>query len=166
MNANGMADGRGDAEFVNVIPPGEFLDKYVFFADPTYSETNLVVVRVKGPKGFSDVTLDCAGALTGWQPVGTSGNYEYTRTDLVTGNFQPQGNCDNGRHEIQSASPFGLTVWGWGSAATGNVGAGFYTQYVSYALLGRGRVCSRSTPWWSRPRPSDARPKDAYHSPP
>ena len=29
--------------------------------------------------------------------------------------------------------PFGVTVWGWGSAATGEVGSGFYTQYVSYA---------------------------------
>ena len=127
------ADGRGDAEFVNVVPPAEFLDKYVFFTDPTYSETDLIVVRVKGAKGFADVTLDCAGTLTGWMPVGKAGNFEYTRVDLVRDDFQPQGNCDNGRHEMQSATPFGLTVWGWGSAATGEVGLGFYTQYVSYA---------------------------------
>ncbi|MFT3770572.1 MAG: IgGFc-binding protein [Minicystis sp.] len=126
-------DGRGDAEFVNVIPPGEFLQSYVFFTDPTYPETDLVLVRVKGSKGFSDVELDCAGKLGGWQPLGTSGQYEYTRFDLVRHNFQPQGNCNNGRHEIKSAGPFGLTVWGWGSAETGNVGIGFYTQYVSYA---------------------------------
>lgn len=126
-------DGRGDPEFVNVIPPAEFLDSYVFFTDPTYSETNLVLVRVKGPKGFSDVKLDCAGTLTGWQPVGTSGAYEYTRINLVRHNFAPQGNCDNGRHEIASTSPFGLTVWGWGSAETGDMLMGFNTQYVSYA---------------------------------
>ena len=77
-------DGRGDAEFVNVVPPARVpRRRYVFFTDPTYPETNLVVVRVKGPKGFSDVNLDCAGALTGWLPVGTSGTYEYTRIDLV-----------------------------------------------------------------------------------
>lgn len=132
-NMSAPADGRGDAEFVNVIPPGEWLDKYVFFADPTYPETNLVVTRVKGPSGFADVTLDCAGALTGWEPVGTSGVYEYTRFDLVRHNFQPQGGCDNGRHEISSTRPFGLTVWGWGSAATGQMLSGYYTQYVSYA---------------------------------
>jgi hypothetical protein len=130
------ADGRGDPEFVNVIPPGEYLQSYVFFADPTYPETNLIVVRAKGQKGFSDVTLDCAGALTGWQPVGTSGNYEYTRIDLVRHNFAPQGSCDNGRHEIHSDNPFGLTVWGWGSAETGQQFMGFYTQYVSYAYPG------------------------------
>ncbi len=126
-------DGRGDAEFVNVIPPGEFLQSYVFFTDPTYPETDLVFVRTRGPNGFADVTLDCAGTLTGWQPIGTSGKYEYTRFDLVTGNFQGTGTCNNGRHEAKSKVPFGITVWGWGSAATGEQGMGFYTQYVSYA---------------------------------
>ncbi|MCA9621455.1 MAG: IgGFc-binding protein [Myxococcales bacterium] len=135
----GDSDGRGDAEFVNVIPPGEYLDRYVFFTDPTYPETNLVVVRHKGPSGFSDVTLDCAGTLGGWQPIG-GGNYEYTYVDLVRGNFVPQGACDNGRHEIWSDQPFGLTVWGWGSAATGSALSGFYTQYVSYAYPGGASV--------------------------
>jgi hypothetical protein len=135
---NAMADGRGDAEFVNVVPPGEYMSQYVFFADPTYPETDLVVVRVKGSKGFADVNLDCAGALTGWMPAGTSGRYEYTHIDLVRHNFAPQGKCDNGRHQIQSKYPFGVTVWGWGSAETGPGttplgGSGFYSQYVSYA---------------------------------
>ena len=134
MMTSAPGDGRGDAEFVNVIPPGEYLNNYVFFTDPTYPETDLVFVRVKGPAGFQDVTLDCAGTLTGWQPIGTSGNYEYTRFDLVTGNFQGTGSCNNGRHEAKSKIPFGITVWGWGSAATGEgMGQGFYTQYVSYA---------------------------------
>jgi hypothetical protein len=127
------ADGRGDAEFVNVVPPDEYLDSYVFFTDPTYPETDLVIVRTKGPEGFEDVTLDCAGTLTGFLPIGTSGKYEYTRFDLVTGDFVGTGSCNNGRHEIKSTVPFGVTVWGWGSAATGEMGKGFYTQYVSYA---------------------------------
>ena len=92
-----------------------------------------MLVRVKGPSGFADVTLDCAGVLGGWQPLGAAGKYEYTRFDLVRHNFQPQGSCNNGRHEISSKQPFGLTVWGWGSAETGKLFAGFYTQYVSYA---------------------------------
>ena len=131
----GSGDARGDPEFVNVLPPQEFLDSYVFFTDPTYPETNLVVVRTKGKSGFADVKLDCAGNLTGWLPVGTGGMYEYTRVDLATGNFGPGVNgCNNGRHEIDSAAPFGLTVWGWGTAATGaGFGSGVYSQYVSYA---------------------------------
>ncbi|CAN5234948.1 hypothetical protein BH09MYX1_BH09MYX1_49010 [soil metagenome] len=120
---------RGDPEFVNVIPPQQYLRSYVFFTDPTYSETNLVVVRAKNNGAFSDVSLDCSGTLSGWKPVGSEGKYEYTRIDLVRGNFQKQGNCDNGRHEMKSAAPFGLTVWGWGSSES----TGFGTTYVSYA---------------------------------
>lgn len=136
----GKADGRGDAEFVNVIPPGEYLNRYVFFTDPTYPETNLVITRTKGPSGFEDVVLDCAGPLSGWQPIGSSGNFEYTYFDLSRGNFEAQGNCNNGRHEITSNLPFGLTVWGWGSAATGAQFIGFYSQYVSYAYPGGASV--------------------------
>jgi IgGFc binding protein len=120
-------DCRGDPEFVNVIPSAQWLNSYVFFTDPTYPETNLVVTRAKTASGFKDVELDCAGKLSGWQPIGT--DYEYTRTDLVRGNFQRQGSCDNGRHEMKSEGAFGLTVWGWGSAATG----AFQSYAVSYA---------------------------------
>jgi hypothetical protein len=126
-------DGRGDAEFVNVIPPDEFLQSYVFFTDPTYPETNLVIVRAKGPLGFENVALDCVGTLSGWNPVGTSGVYEYTLFDLSTGDFAANGHCNNGRHVIKSTAGFGVTVWGWGSPATGNRTSGLYTQYASYA---------------------------------
>lgn len=126
MTGGSNFNGEGDPEWVNVVPVAQYLDNYVFFTDPTYSETNLVVTRRPGPDGtFSDVTLDCAGTLTGWTPVG---DYEYTRVDLVTGNFQNVGNCSNGRHQMSSDRPFGLTVWGWGSEASS-----FFTAYVSYA---------------------------------
>jgi hypothetical protein len=32
--------------------------------------------------------------------------------------FQGQNGCSTGRHEIESATPFGLWVWGWGSPET------------------------------------------------
>lgn len=137
-------DNRGDPESVNVLPTAQFLKSYVFFTDPTYPETNLVIVRQRSDKGFEDVELDCAGVLGGWQPLGTAGAYEYTRVDLVRGNFQKQGGCDNGRHAIKSAGLFGLTVWAWGSAATGGSafggGSGFFTQAVSYAYPAGGSL--------------------------
>ncbi len=123
---------RGDPEFVNVIPARQYLNRYVFFADPTYPETNLVLVRGKAADGtYKDVELDCAGVVDGWEPIGTT-EYEYTRFDLVRDNFQMQGGCDNGRREIKSDGPFGLTVWGWGTAAS----APFVSTYVSYAYPG------------------------------
>jgi hypothetical protein len=131
-------DCRGDPEFVNIIPAQQYLNSYVLFTDPTYPETELVIIREKGTSGFQDVTLDCVGTLTGWQPVGSSGTYEYVRADLVTGNFTKVGTCDNGRHTMSSNGAFGVTVWGWGSIATGGQYrctpcSGFYSQAVSYA---------------------------------
>ncbi len=120
----------GDPEFVNVIPPAQYLASYIFFTDPTYPETNLVFVRKKGSDNqFHDVTLDCAGVLTGWQNIDAAGNYQFTRADVQTGNFSKVGNCDNGRNSAHSDVPFGLTVWGWGT----NASTGFFSEACSYA---------------------------------
>jgi hypothetical protein len=124
-----VQSGYGDPDFVLSVPPEQYLKQYVFFTDPTYPETNLVVVRSRYNGVFHDVNLDCAGALTGWQPVGN--DYEYTRVDLSTGNFQNVGACSTGRHEISSDAPFGLWVWGWGTPLTTT-----FTQNVSYGYPG------------------------------
>jgi hypothetical protein len=126
--SNGLGGGEGDPEFVNVIAPANYLPRYTFFTDPTYPETNLVVTRVKDPTlGFPDVSLDCAGTLSGWTDIGTSGNFQFTRTDLSINDFQGVGGCNNGVHTIVAnfagnpASPtpaFGVTIWGWGSGRT------------------------------------------------
>jgi hypothetical protein len=121
--------GYGDPDMVLSVPPQQYQNDYVFFTDPTYPETNLVVVRDQNSAmGYDDVTLDCAGVLTGWQSVG---NYEWTRIDLSTGNFVGQNGCNNGRHEISSKTPFGLWVWGWGTPLTKT-----FTQNVSYGYPG------------------------------
>jgi hypothetical protein len=117
---------NGDADFVRAVPVPQYMDRYVFFTDPTYPETNLVVTRKRSDTGFADVSLDCAGILSGWSPIG-DGTYEMTRIDLVRHDFQRQGNCDNGRHEMTSLQPFGLTIWGWGTSETTE-----FTGYVSY----------------------------------
>lgn len=121
--------GYGDPDFVLGVPPEQYLNHYVFFTDPTYPETNLVVVRSRQNGSFADVHLDCAGALTGWQPVGQ--DFEYTRVDLSTGDFQGVGTCSTGRREISSTAPFGLWVWGWGTPMTET-----FTVNVSYGYPG------------------------------
>jgi hypothetical protein len=121
-------EGYGDPDIVRIVPPAQYLDHYVFFTDPTYPETNLVVVRRRGASVFAPVELDCAGELAGFQPVGSSGQYEYVRIDLVRHNWQPQGRCDNGRHSMSSTEAFGLWVWGWGTPETDPV----FTANVSY----------------------------------
>lgn len=141
MTGGDPLSGTGDPDFVRVVPAEQYLSRYVFFTDPTYPETSIVVTRTrKTPSdAFADVTLDCKGVLDGWEPVGTSGLYETTRVDLVRHVFEPQGNCDNGSQEMSSENPFGVTVWSWGGPeTTGGVCPteppvnGTYTCYVSY----------------------------------
>ncbi len=142
-------DGDGDPEFVNVVPPAQYLPRYTFFTDPTYPETNLVLVRSRDPATglLPDVTLDCAGLVSGWTPVDMMGKYEFTRLDLSTGDFQGQNGCDNGVHTIAGTFPggsfdatgstpaFGVTVWGWGNditLAADDETSPLFTRWVSY----------------------------------
>jgi len=131
MTSSGyVSSGYGDPDFVVDVPPDQFLSKYVFFTDPTYPETNLVVIRGRGAdNAYHDVSLDCLGAIVTWQPI--DGNFEYARLDLQTGDFHAVGACSNGRHEIASDAPFGLQVWGWGTPMTTT-----FTANVSYGYPG------------------------------
>jgi hypothetical protein len=154
MTGGAPFDGEGDPEFVNVISPRQYLSRYTFFTDPTYPETNLVVVRVLDAQTgvFPEVTLDCAGTLGGWSPVGSSGVYQFTRIDLSSGDFVGQNGCDNGVHTMTATLPdggdagpaptplFGVTIWGWGNPITwppDNMGSDEanpkFTRWVSYA---------------------------------
>jgi hypothetical protein len=128
-----VVEGYGDPEVVRSVPPAQYLDKYVFFTDPSYPETNLVVVR---ERDTPDVTLDCRGPLEDWARVGES-RYEFARVDLSRHDFRPQGRCDNGRHVMKGGAPFGLTVWGWGSPETSS-----FTQDVSYAYAAGENIAS------------------------
>jgi hypothetical protein len=107
----GLNDTFGDPETVIVPPVRQYLRHHVVGADPTYATTELVVVRTRGAGGFADVILDCAGPIGGWEPVGMTGKYEIAHVDLRRGGA-PAGGCDSGRHELVSAAPFGVTVWG------------------------------------------------------
>ena len=114
--------GNGDPEFVNVVPAGQYLNSYSFFADPTYGETSLVIIRAKTGGQFEDVWLECAGNLTDFKPVGTRGEYEWTRVDLARGGKPGQafdgGVCTNGLQRMRSDGPFTATLWGWDNFAS------------------------------------------------
>jgi hypothetical protein len=133
---SGLSDrsGYGDPDIVLGVPPQQFQRDYTFYADLSFPENDLVIVRAQDPgMSFEEVTLDCAGALTGWQPVGA---YQWTRVDLTRHDFASQGSCSSGPHRISSSAPFGLWVWGWGSPETlhPDAGAPLDTRYVSYGF--------------------------------
>jgi hypothetical protein len=121
---------------VNIIPPAQFLSSYVFFTDPTYAETNLVIVRGKATDGtYHGVTLDCVtGALGGWQPIGASA-YQFTRVDLQHAHATV-GKCTNGTHTIVSDSPFGITVWGFDTLVSYAYPAGASVHPINGVVVG------------------------------
>ncbi len=158
---NTDSDGEGDPEFINVIAPEQYLPRYTFFTDPTYPETNLVIVRVRDSATglMPDVNLDCAGLLSGWTPIDLADSFEFTRADLQTGNFSAVNNCDNGVHVLTTSFPgigdgggggaegggpgpvakVGVTIWGWGNTVTWPTDNGasdeanpLFTRWVSY----------------------------------
>ncbi|HEX4514092.1 MAG TPA: IgGFc-binding protein [Polyangiaceae bacterium] len=122
--------GFGDPDFSVQVPPQQYLSHYVIMTDPSYPETDLVLIRrPDANNNFQDVSIDCLGTpIGGWQTIG---GYQWTRVDLQTGNFQDVNGCSNGRHELKSLAPFGLNVWGWGTPNTTS-----FTCNVSYSYPG------------------------------
>jgi hypothetical protein len=118
----------GGPDFVDMLPPVQFLKRYVFVTDPTYATTTLVFVR---PKSTPDVTLDCVGTITGWKDVG-AGNYSVARLVFGSG---AAASCKNGAHEATSAGPFGITVWGWANAASYGYPAGGSSAPVNSVVV-------------------------------
>src|SRR5262249_37860378 len=102
---------------------GQYLNTSTFYADPTYAETSLVVVRQKTGTSFKGVWLECAGAeLDGWTAVGTRGEFEYRRVDLSRdrgpGEAFERATCTYGLHRMRSDGPFSATIWGWDAYAS------------------------------------------------
>ncbi len=105
----------GDPDVVNLVPTGQYLDRYVFYMDYTYRNSSITVSRRRGPNGFSPVVLDCAGELGDFRPLDEAGQYEYTYVKLTRGGARQSfgtGVCGTGRHEIKSDGLFAVYVWG------------------------------------------------------
>jgi hypothetical protein len=137
--ATKVPEGCGDEEFIPLVAPAQFLGKYVFFTDPTYSTTTLTLVRTKTGGTFQDVTVDCLGTIGGWTAVGTSGLYQYARVDLLRavqpGTMPDGGSCGNGGHVASSQGPFGLVVYGLDTYASYGYPAGGNAAVLSGVVV-------------------------------
>ena len=114
--------GMGDPDFVNIVPAGQYRSAYSFYADTSFRNNSLVIVRKSVRGEFKPVWLECAGELTDFIPVGTRGEYEYRRVDLSV-DFKPgekfgDKQCTTGLQRMRSEGPFTATIWGWDIAAS------------------------------------------------
>jgi len=131
----GALSGQGDEDYTNVLPPAQYLKKYVFFTDPTYTTTSFSLVRTKTSQGFQDVNIDCVGKVSGWKPVGTGGKYESAVVTILLNNAPQFNNCQNGPHTAESPGPFGLTVWGLASYASYGYPAGGNVASINSVVI-------------------------------
>jgi hypothetical protein len=99
----------GDEEWINLVPPAQYLSRYAFFVDPTYGVTGLSMVRAQGSNGFEDVQIECYGVVDTWQPIGLDGEYEVAHLDLYR---DGAGQCASSQQLAWSDAPFGVVVWG------------------------------------------------------
>ncbi|MBN9164427.1 MAG: IgGFc-binding protein [Myxococcales bacterium] len=109
----------GDPETALAVATDQWLDTYGFFSDFTYDSSSVFVTRRKVSGVFRDVTLDCAGVLTGWRSI--TDDYEWTYAELTRrgeSQMYPAGECTDGAHRIHSEGPFSITVWGMSRAAS------------------------------------------------
>lgn len=117
--AAAFPDVRGGPTSLPVLSRRDWDTSYDFYVEPSFSETDVVVVRRRGEQGWEDVKLDCAGTLGKWTSLGTA--FEFVHLALSRGDFQPQmignGVCATGFHHMESVESFGVTVWGWGTKA-------------------------------------------------
>jgi hypothetical protein len=109
--------GLGDEEYVNLVPPAQFLSAYVFFTDPTYTTTTLSLAQCDEGRGLKDVQVKCLGTVTGWKPIGSGSKCRWTTVALVK-DSKAVGSCQNGPQLASSEEPFGLVVWGIAYAAS------------------------------------------------
>lgn len=130
----------GDPEQVNLLPPQQFLSKYVFYTDSTYGNTSLAVTRVKSASGFKDVTVDCIGPVTGWRAAGGDGMYEVANVDLSR-DWEKVGSCTDGIHVAESDATFGLVVWGLDQDASYGYPAGGNAHPINSACVNRTAGC-------------------------
>ncbi len=141
MTGSTFGSGRGghtlgDPDFVSMVPSDQFLDRYVFFTDYTFPETSLTVVRRKSLGRLHPVTLECAGEITDWQPIGDDGEYELAWVGLTAGYLPqkfPKGECGYGRQVIESEGPFSVYVWGMAIDASYGYAGGMGSRPVNDA---------------------------------
>jgi len=125
----------GGPETVNVVALAQFLPSYIFFTDPSYGYSEIALTRQKASDNtFHDVTVDCVGTVSGWQNIGTSGNYQYVHVDLATAG-SGVGKCNNGLHTASSDTPFGITVWGYDSASSYAYPAGASVKPINTVIV-------------------------------
>ncbi|MFO0551225.1 MAG: hypothetical protein U0271_22745 [Polyangiaceae bacterium] len=92
--------GTGDPSMIIAIPAGQYVTSYVFGTGTGYTSHYAQIVRAAGA---SDIFVDGA-LITGYTQIGS---YEFVNQPI-----------SEGSHSIRSATPFGVSIFGYTSATS------------------------------------------------
>jgi len=139
----------GDPELLNVTPSAEYARQFAFTTVHNFADVYLVLVRKKRDDRFADVTLDCAGTITGWKPIGSGSTFETATVALSQGNYAPQiypsGTCELGAHTMFSDAPFTGYIWAWTHAGVDGLDPDDDGSHRSYGFALYGTEPDRGT---------------------
>jgi hypothetical protein len=104
MEGSTVAGGTGDPSMALAVPVEQYRSQYLFHAPLNYTTNYVDVIARTG----TTVTLDSV-LLTGFTPIGTSG-YSLARVTPLGPGLGGDGN-----HTITGSTPFGISVYGYGT---------------------------------------------------
>ncbi len=120
MSFGAMGNLAGDPAMALSVPVEQYLDDYIFLADPTYGYNFVVVVRTDPTE---PIHLDCLDPIPDDRFTQIVGDYSRAVITLSSETGNEDGTCTSGVRRIWSDSPFGIWVYG-------------YYQCTSYAYPG------------------------------
>jgi hypothetical protein len=105
-----LGNQRGDPAITLSVPVEQYMNEYVFVADPTYAHNYVVVVRTD-PN--APVHLDCYDPIPEIRFAAVSGDYQIATVILENEGGAADGTCTSGTRRIWSTKPFGIWVYGY-----------------------------------------------------
>lgn len=105
-----MGNRAGDPAMALSVPVEQYLNEYIFLADPTYAYNFVVVVRTDPTE---PIHLDCFDPIPDDRFDTITGDFSRAVITLKSESGAPDGTCTSGARRIWSASPFAIWVYGY-----------------------------------------------------
>ena len=131
----GLGNVRGDPAMTLSVPVEQYLNSYIFLADPSYAYNYVVVVRTDPNQS---IHLGCMDPIPAnyFEPI--SGDYSRAVVVLSAEDGSADGTCasiTNGVHDIWSDIPFGIWVYGYYSDTSYGYPGGMNLEQINDVVI-------------------------------
>ncbi len=126
---------RGDPAMILSVPVEQYLNSYVFLADPSYAYNYVVVVRTE-PGQL--IHLDCLDPIPEDMFEQITGEFARAAVTLKAQDDSAHGSCQqvvDGVHNIWSEQPFGIWVYGYYSDTSYGYPGGMNLEQINEVVI-------------------------------